>query len=61
MKRPNTTACLKLTVARATTGRNCERIGHIAQRAGCLGVVVPTAINLRGRALELERAGWGRK
>jgi hypothetical protein len=42
-------------------GRNCERIGLIAQRAGCLGAVVPTAINLRGRALELERAGWGRK
>jgi hypothetical protein len=57
--RPNTTACLKLTVA--ATGRNCERIGHIAQRASCLGAVVPTAINLRGRALELERAGWGRK
>jgi hypothetical protein len=54
MKRPNTTTCLKLTVVRATTGRNCERIGHIAQRAGCLGAVVPTAI-------ELERAGWGRK
>jgi hypothetical protein len=35
------------------TGRNCERIGHIAQRAGCLGAVVPTAINLRGRALEV--------
>jgi hypothetical protein len=32
MKRPNTTACLKLTVARATTGRNCERIGHTPAR-----------------------------
>jgi hypothetical protein len=61
MKRPNTTACLKLAVARATTGRNWERIVHIAQRAGCVVAVVPTAINLGGRALELERAGRGRK
>jgi hypothetical protein len=72
--RPNTTACLKLVVpdgdrdavvARATTGRNCERtiaIGHIAQRAGCLVEVVPSAINrplTRGRsALELVCSGW---
>jgi hypothetical protein len=73
--RLNTTACLKLVVlegdrdavmvARATTGRNCERtiaIGHIAKHAGCLVEVVPTAINCpltRGRgALELVCSGW---
>ena len=73
--RPTTTACLKLVVpdgdrdavmvARATTGRNCERtiaIGHIAQRAGYPVEVVPAAINrplTRGRsALESVCSGW---